>query len=67
VERGQKLALRARHELRLVLGADLNDRDLAEPSVEEGLDLGDVLVEVGTARKAFCDLLGWRRTAGFSP
>jgi hypothetical protein len=50
-----------------VLGADLNDRDLAEPSVEEGLDLGDVLVEVGTARKAFCDLLGWRRTAGFSP
>jgi hypothetical protein len=41
----------------LLAGADLHERDLGVAGVDEGLDLLDVLVDVGAASQLLADVL----------
>src|ERR1700761_4101205 len=57
-QRRKQLALGPADELVLLLGADLDQRNLCEAGVEERFDRVDVLLDVGTARDRLGDVLG---------
>ncbi len=57
-QRREQLSLRPGDELRLLIGADLHERDLGEAGVDERPDLLDVLTDVRPAGQRIGDLLG---------